>query len=631
MQQPVLAIANRGEIAIRIARTAHRLGWRPVALLGEPDLGSLAAQVVGNVEPVSSELDPEAVVTAAKRAHATALHPGYGFLSERPELSAACERSGILFIGPSPETLEVCGDKLATRAAAERANVPLLPASSPLTLDDEKTWAEHAGQVGYPLMVKVSSAGGGRGLRVARTAGELERSVRSAASEAGGDPTFYLERYLDGARHIEVQVAGDGRRAVALGDRDCSLQRRHQKVIEEAPAPGLSNELRELAHASAVAIANEVRLKGVATVEYLLGNDGTLAFIEVNPRLQVEHTVTEEVTGLDLVEVQLRIATDGVLPKPVAPNGHAIQARLYAEDPAREFLPSPGLIQELDWPDMPRLRVDSGFAAGDEVTGNYDPMLAKFITNGRYRRRAIDTLTDALTQLRVGGIATNRPWLLKLLADERFTSNTHNLSTAGEVVVEHASPAKNDLSSVAAQFIAPLPPPTQFGIMTGRNELRPYDGGSAWQSVGPFRVVGTAAVVFHSIDDGWQETVLLEGCWAAIEGIVVLPTKNGFELSTPRGRWMVAPGPLPKERTAGVSTDGAVRSPMPGTIVTVNVTEGQEVAEGDVLAVMNAMKIEISLAAPFAGRVAAVLAADGELVGSQQVIVRVEPEETADE
>ena len=635
MQQPVLAIANRGEIAIRIASTARRLGWWPVALLGEPDLDSLAARVVGDVEPVSSELDPKAVVAAATRAHATALHPGYGFLSERPELSAACEKAGILFIGPSPETLEICGDKLATRAAAERAKVPLLPASVPLTLDDENTWSQRAEQVGYPLMAKVSSAGGGRGLRAARSAEELDRAIRSAVSEAGGTPTFYLERYLEGARHVEVQVAGDGSRSVALGDRDCSLQRRHQKVIEEAPAPGLPDEIRELAYMSAIAIAEEVQLKGVATVEYLLGNDGTLAFIEVNPRLQVEHTVTEEVTGLDLVEVQLRIATDGVLPEPVAPTGHAIQARLYAEDPSREFLPSPGLIQELDWPEMPGLRVDSGFTAGDEVSGNYDPMLAKFIAHGPDREAAIAALTIALTQLRVGGIATNRPWLLKLLADERFRSNGHDLSTAGDVIVEPSSPTDEDLHAFArAQFMAPLSPPTRLGFMTGRNDAQRAPGPcemGAWRSVGSFRIVGAASMVFHSAEEGWQETVLLDGDIPLEQGVVVLPDDNGFELSTPRGRWIVAPGPLPRERTAGQTSDGAVRAPMPGTIVTVNVSTGQQVSEGDVLAVMNAMKIEISLAAPFDGRVAEVLAAGGELVGSRQVIVRIEPEETADE
>ncbi len=613
--QPVLAIANRGEIAIRIARTARKRGWRPVVLLGEADLSSLAARVVGEVEPLSSEFDPEAVVAAARRAHATALHPGYGFLSERPELSAACEQAGILFVGPSPATLEICGDKLATRAAAERAHVPLLPGSPSLTVDDAAEWSAQAENIGYPLIVKVSNAGGGRGLRVARSADELDRAVRSALSETGADATFYFERYLEGARHVEVQVAGDGTRAVALGDRDCSLQRRHQKVIEEAPAPGLADDIRDVAHRAAVAIAEEVQLKGVATVEYLLGDDGTLAFIEVNPRLQVEHTVTEEVTGLDLVDIQLQIATAGVLPEPVQPTGHAIQARLYAEDPAREFLPSPGLIRALDWPETPGLRVDSGFASGDEVSGKYDPMIAKFIARGPDRDAAIATLQSALTRLRVGGIATNRPWLLELLSDERFRSNSHDLSTASQVSLCVARPGHDDLLALV-------------GAECGGTASRPHAAESAWRSVGPFRIVGPASVTFHSPDAGWQETILLSGNGSDHEGVSVLPTENGCELATPRGRWIVSPGPLPREHAAGQSSDGAVRSPMPGTMVAVHVSVGQQVSEGDVLAVMNAMKIEISLAAPFNGRVSEVLAADGELVGSQQVIVRVEAEES---
>lgn len=637
MTQQVLAIANRGEIAIRIARTARTLGWRPVVLLGKADRYSLAARIIGDVQPVSSEFDPGAVVAAAKRARATALHPGYGFLSERPELSAACEEAGILFIGPSPETLEICGDKLATRAAAERANVPLLPASPALSIEDSGEWSNHAEQVGYPLIVKVASAGGGRGLRVARSADELDRSVRSALNEAGAsgaDATFYFEHYLEGARHVEVQVAGDGSKAIALGDRDCSLQRRHQKVIEEAPAPGLSDETRNLAHSSAVAIAEEVGLKGLATVEFLLGNDGTLAFIEVNPRLQVEHTVTEGVTGMDLVEIQINLATGGTLPEPVPPHGHAIQARLYAEDPAHEFLPSPGVIHRFDWPELPGLRVDAGFDASDEVSGSYDPLIAKFIASGPNRDAAIDVLMSALTQMHVGGIATNRPWLLKLLSDERFQSNNHDLSTAGDVTITPSPPAREDLL-VAAQFIAPSFPPEPLVRSNRRNKLRRYGG--AWQASGPFRIVSPATAVFHNVEEGWQETVLRGGDeapergWApAPEGVSVLPAENGYELSTPRGRWIVARGPLPRERSGAGSTDGAVRAPMPGTMLTVNVEPGQQVSEGDVLAVMNAMKIEITLATPFNGTVTQVHAADGDLVGSKQVIVTVEPKEASD-
>jgi acetyl-CoA/propionyl-CoA carboxylase, biotin carboxylase, biotin carboxyl carrier protein len=616
MQQQILAIANRGEIAIRIARTAERLGWVPVLLLGDADLDSYAARTVGRVEHVESELDPEEVVAAAHRAGASALHPGYGFLSERPELSAACEAAGIVFVGPSPATLEICGDKLATRDAAVRARVPLLPASPPMTTANETQWATHAENVGYPLMVKVSSAGGGRGLRVARSESELNGAVRSALNEAGAsgaDATFYFERFLEGARHVEVQVAGDGETAVALGDRDCSLQRRHQKVIEEAPAPGLSNETRTLAHSYAVAIASEVRLRGVATVEFLLGRDGTLAFIEVNPRLQVEHTVTEEVTGLDIVEIQLQISDGGPLPDPVPPTGHSIQARLYAEDPARNFIPSPGEIRLLDWPEMKGLRFDVGYEAGDSVSGSYDPLVAKVISRGHHRIAAIARLEQALSSLRVAGIATNRPWLLALLRDERFRNNTHDLATAGDVQV---SPGQPDSAALA---------------LVARIMLPQGDGQTAWQSAGPFRIVSPATMVFHGLDADWQVSISPSIGGPVATSSIAIQTEEGFELSTPRGRWLVAPGPLTSKASSLRVTDGAVRSPMPGTIISVNVQPGQEVGEGDVVAVMNAMKIEISLAAPFDGAVTDVHAADGELVGSQQVIVTVAPRGEPDE
>lgn len=614
-QPPILAIANRGEVAIRIARTAARLGWNPVVLLGDADLDSLAARTIGNVARVESELDPDAVVHAALRAGATALHPGYGFLSERPELAAACNEADLVFIGPSAETLTICGDKLATREAAIRAGVPLLPASDALGTQQPEDWTDAANSVGYPLMVKVTNAGGGRGLRVARSESDLEPAVRSALNEAGGtgaDVSFYFERYLEGARHVEVQVAGDGEQVVALGDRDCSLQRRHQKVIEEAPAPGLEAETRRTAHRSAVAICEEVGLKGVATVEFLLGSDGTLAFIEVNPRLQVEHTVTEEVTGLDLVEVQLRIAAGNALPSVVAPQGHAIQARLYAEDASREFLPSPGEIAVLDLPDG--IRIDAGFAAGDTVTSGYDPMIAKLIAHGATRDEAISNLTEALTNLRIAGIATNRPWLLALLANVRFRENTHNLATAGDVNTPLEPPPANDLALLASR-----PAPTGTDAQT------------AWQRSGAFRIAGEAMLAFHGIDDEWQTSVPVRSAAIDEPGSIVLDLGGSYELSTPRGRWQIAPGARPAAAVGERASDGNIQTPMPGTLLSVDVEIGDSVSAGQVVAVMSAMKIEISLAAPFDGEVSYIGAAAGELVGSKQTIVTITAGEQSDD
>ncbi len=614
-QTPILAIANRGEIAIRIARTATRLGWTPVLLLGDADLDSLAARTVGNVARVASELDPEAVVHAALRAGATALHPGYGFLSERPELAAACAEADLLFIGPTAETLTICGDKLATREAAIRAGVPLLPASEALSTQQTQAWEEAANNVGYPLMVKVTNAGGGRGLRVARSESDLEPAVRSALNEAGGasaSVSFYFERYLEGARHVEVQVAGNGEQVIALGDRDCSLQRRHQKVIEEAPAPGLEDETRRIAHHSAVAICEEVGLKGVATVEFLLGSDGTLAFIEVNPRLQVEHTVTEEVTGLDLVEVQLRIAGGDALPATIAPQGHAIQSRLYAEDASRAFLPSPGEIAVLDLPDG--IRIDAGFAAGDTVTSGYDPMIAKLIAHGATRDEAISNLTGALTDLRIAGIATNRPWLLALLADDRFRDNTHDLATAGDVNTPLEPPPASDLALLASR---PVPTGT--------------DTQTAWQRSGSFRIAGEAMLAFHGIDAEWQTSVPVRDSAIDEPGSIVLDRGGSYELSTPRGRWQIGPGARPADAAGERASDGNILTPMPGTLLSIDVEVGDTVNAGQVVAVMSAMKIEISLAAPFDGEVSYIGAAAGDLVGSKQTVVTITAGEQSDD
>lgn len=617
---PVLAIANRAEIAIRIAKTARRLGWQPVLLIGEPDIDSYAAREIGSYEligPAGSELDPALVVTAARRAGADALHPGYGFLSERADLSQACLDTGITFIGPSPATLALCGDKIATRHAAERAGVPTLPASQPLTLSDESAWREAAGKVGYPLIAKVAGGGGGRGLRVAESVETVDAAIRSALREAGASAagtTLYLERYLEGARHVEVQVAGDGEDAVALGDRDCSIQRRHQKVVEEAPAFGLSDALRRDLHGYAVAMAREVALIGVATVEFLLSREGELFFIEINPRLQVEHTVTEEVTGLDLVEVQLSLAHGGPLPEPVAPHGHAIQARLYAEDPLRGFTPSPGEIRLLEWPALSGLRVDAGYESGDVVPSFYDAMIGKLIVHAPDRAAAIDRLAETCDEILIGGIATNRAWLRQLLRLDAFRNERHTLATAETVEV----------------------PRQPTGALTAvASALLPDGTGSAWTSTGPFRVVAPATLALHDMENAWEMHVRydrLASAWKAIADhendalgapAVVIDIDDGFEVSDPSGRWLVALGPLQRQHADVEATDGALRAPMPGTVVAVNVTPGQRVGRGEVLAVMTAMKMEMTLAAPFDGVVASVGCAVGDLVGSRQVLVTI--------
>lgn len=619
MPAPVLAIANRAEIAVRIARTARAHGWMPVVLLGEPDWESYPAREIGNVVRLASggEFDIAAVIEAAHAAGATALHPGYGFLSERSELSRACADAGITFIGPGPETLALAGDKIATRDIAVQHGVPVVPGSEALDLDDTGSWQTVAGSIGYPVIAKVAGAGGGRGLRVARRPDELTAAIQSALNEAGGSGAaaeLFLEHYLEGARHVEIQVAGDGKRAVVLGDRDCSLQRRHQKVVEEAPAPGLPDDLRQQIHDAARTLAEGIELLNLATVEFLVGGDGRFFFMEINPRLQVEHTVTEEVTGLDLVALQFELAEGGSLPEPVKPGGHAIQARLYAEDPFQQFLPSPGLIRALDFPTSSghpgaSLRIDAGYETGDSVPGAYDPMIAKVIVHAPDRERAIAALESSLAGLHVAGIATNRPWLMAALDEGgAFRTNDHDLTTAGTITLDFAPPPDSVLATIIERSV-------------------PY-GSTAWESSGPFRIVSPATATFHGADaSGWQQTVVLDSGNVEVHDPepLVVPVDGGWEIVTTAGRWLVEPGPLPSA-SATAAGDGEIRAPMPGTVLQVLVEAGQQVAADEVVAVLEAMKIEMSLAAPFTGTVSAVAVSAGDLVGLRQVIVSIEPD-----
>ncbi|MFW6075471.1 MAG: biotin carboxylase N-terminal domain-containing protein [Chloroflexota bacterium] len=619
----ILAIANRGEIAVRIARTARALGWEPVALLGAPDLESYAAREIGNVVelPAGGEFEPPAVVQAAQGAGATALHPGYGFLSERPGLARTCEEAGITFVGPSAETLDLCGDKVRSRDVAIEAGVPVVAGSPLLDLEEPQQWSEVAGDIGYPVIVKVAGAGGGRGLRVAFDSGELANAVRSAASEAGSSGAgreLFLEHYLERARHVEVQVAGDGTRAVALGDRDCSLQRRHQKVIEEAPAPGLSAEVRSAIHESAAQMAEAVGLRNLATVEFLVGGDGNFFFMEINPRLQVEHTVTEEVTGFDLVAMQLDLAVGGSLPDPLSARGHAMQARLYAEDPFAEFLPDAGRLKRLEFPRSmasgSRLRIDQGYQSGDTVPGAYDPMLAKIIVWAGDREATIHRLHDALAQMRVAGLATNRPWLIALLQDPRFRDNRHNLHTAGDVVSEWSPPGESAIRQLAK-------------IIAGDRVAA-----TAWDITGAFRIVAPATFTVHGDDPGeWQETVTLPAGWNdEATGIAVESHGNGaYELTTPSGRWVLGIGPRVRDHAASQISDGTLVAPMPGTVLAINAEQGDAVSEGQQVATIEAMKMEISLDAPFDGVVAAIHISAGDLIGAKQPVITITQHEEA--
>ena len=417
-------IANRGEIACRIAATLRAMGVTPVAVYSEADRGALHVRTVadalpiGGPDPRDSYLNIAALLAAAKRSGADAVHPGYGFLAENPAFAEAVEQAGLAFIGPTGEQIRRLGDKRAARALAAKAGVPVVPGAEG---DDPAALARAAGAMGYPVIVKAALGGGGKGMRAVDDAASLAEAIESArriAESAFGDRSIYLEKRLERPRHVEVQVLGDGcGEAIHLFERECSLQRRHQKVIEESPSPAVNETLRERLTFAAVALARAARYRGAGTVEFLVARDGTFHFLEMNTRLQVEHPVTELVTGLDLVQLQLEVAAGGKLPilqEHVRHHGHAIEARIYAEDAARGFLPQAGTVARARWPRGPFVRVDAGVERGDGVPVQYDPILAKLIAWGPDRARAHERLITALDEAVVHGVVTNLPFLCAL-------------------------------------------------------------------------------------------------------------------------------------------------------------------------------------------------------------------------
>jgi acetyl-CoA carboxylase, biotin carboxylase subunit len=461
-------IANRGEIAVRIMRTCRRLGIEVVVAVSDADAGSVPAALadrairIGPASPAQSYLDVDAIVAAAVAAGADAIHPGYGFLSENPRLARACEAAGIVFIGPGPEVLEAAGDKLAARGHAIAAGLPVLPGGQAVPAGGQAVPAGGqavpaggqavpaggqavpaggfsgqagghvralAARIGYPVLVKAAGGGGGRGLRVVTEPGQLADAVAMASAEAGaafGDPRVYLERYVTAARHVEVQLIGDGRNIIHLGDRDCSVQRRYQKVIEEAPAPLLGETLRVSMRAAAVALGQHLKYQGLGTVEFLVDpGQEAFYFLEVNARIQVEHPATEMVTGVDLIAEQIAVAEGRGLRLSQAGVGfreHAIECRINAEDPAAGFRPSPGTVTGAAFPAGPGIRVDTAVQAGSAVPPQYDSLLAKLIVTGADRAGALARLRGALARCRIEGVATNLPLLAALAGDEEFAA-----------------------------------------------------------------------------------------------------------------------------------------------------------------------------------------------------------------
>jgi acetyl/propionyl-CoA carboxylase alpha subunit len=483
-----ILVANRGEIACRILRTLREMGLPSVALVSdaEPDAphAALADDVVP-IGPAESYLDVAAVVGAARQAGAGAIHPGYGYLSQSAAFVRACDKAGLVFIGPTAEAMVALGDKRGSRRTAETLGIPVIPGEQ--DVDRIESAREAAARVEYPVLLKAAGGGGGRGMRLVREPARLEEAFESARREAlssFADARLLVEKYVSPARHVEVQILGDGREAVAVGERECSLQRRYQKVVEEGPCLSLTDRTRREMFDAAVRLARGTGYRNAATVEFLLGPSGQFWFLEVNTRLQVEHPVTEMLTGLDLVRAQVELALGGPLPAPPSPRGHAIEVRINAEDPYRGFLPQAGRVLMLSWPHRPAVRVDSGLREGQDVGPQFDPLLAKMIAWGADRESARRKLIDALREAVVLGVVTNQAFLLQVLESdlfargETFTTTLESTSwTEPPPPPEALAAARQVLSGSGAAASAP-------GADGAADRYSP------WQHLGGFRLGG---------------------------------------------------------------------------------------------------------------------------------------------
>jgi 3-methylcrotonyl-CoA carboxylase alpha subunit len=645
-----LLIANRGEIVCRIARTAKRMGVTSIAVYSDADRNARhvrcadEAYYLGASPAAMSYLDIGKVIELAKRVGADAIHPGYGFLSENAAFAAACVDADLIFVGPPSAAILAMGSKSASKAAMAAVGVPVAPGyhgdeQSPQRL------VEEAARVGFPLIIKASAGGGGKGMQVVHSTAEVTAAIESAqrlARTAFGDDKLLLERYFATARHVEVQIFADQHgEIVTLLDRDCSVQRRHQKIIEEAPAPGLRNEVRAAMAAAAITAARAVGYVGAGTIEFLVDERQNFYFMEMNTRLQVEHPVTECITGIDLVEWQLRIAQGARLPQrqsEIVQRGFAIEARLYAEDPARGYLPSVGAISHLRWPDAASgLRLDTGVDAGDEVSTYYDPMLGKIIAHGESRAAATDLLHSALEQIEIVGVATNRALLTSVLADEEFRR--------GSVGTDYLS-----VRHARLRFAEPEAAALDIALAAVWCATRQTDVNALWEDSRGWRLAGPASTAWVF----GQRSVVVELCapdtYAARLGreefsVRVLERRahslhvecNGQVLrirliDADRELHLFRPGlhaVLRAARTedalqvAAGAEQGSLLTPLPGTIVAVHVAAGQKVARGAPLVTVEAMKMEHTLTAPEAGVVARLAFGLGDRVQAGAVLVEL--------
>jgi 3-methylcrotonyl-CoA carboxylase alpha subunit len=647
-----LLIANRGEIVCRIARTARRLGVRSIAVYSDADRNAQHVRVadeayrLGAAPAADSYLNIAKLIELAKRVGADAIHPGYGFLSENAAFAQACADAGLIFVGPPAAAILSMGSKSASKAAMAAVGVPVAPGYHGSDQSPQRL-AQEAARVGFPLIIKASAGGGGKGMQVVNSAAEVAAAVESAqrlARTAFGDDRLLMERYFPKARHVEVQIFADSHgQTLSLFDRDCSVQRRHQKIIEEAPAPGLRDEVRAAMAQSAVTSAQAVKYVGAGTVEFLVDEAQEFYFMEMNTRLQVEHPVTEMITGLDLVEWQLRIAQGERLPltqSEIKRRGCAIEARLYAEDPAHDYLPSVGRIAHLQWAAAsPGLRQDTGVEAGDEVSTYYDPMLGKIIAWGDSRSTAIELLQRALGEIEIAGVETNRALLASVLADEVFRRDAvaTDFLNVRRKHLRFGDAEATDLDIVLA------------GVWCA---ARRTDANALWADTRGWRPAAPSSTVWRfgsrsvTVDilapdrylartDAKQMTLQVisrdaESLGAECDGkawkvhvFEAAPVLHLFRDGLHAALTMV--GTDDALQAVGGAEQGSLLTPLPGTIVALHVAPGERVARGAPLVTVEAMKMEHTLTAPYDGVVSRVAFGLADRVQAGAILVELAP------
>jgi 3-methylcrotonyl-CoA carboxylase alpha subunit len=665
-------IANRGEIAVRVARTCRRLGIRTIGVYSEADADAMhvgacdEAHLLGPAVARESYLNVQRILDMARRTRAQAIHPGYGFLSENAGFAEACAEAGLTFIGPPAGAIRAMGSKSAAKALMEKAGVPLVPGYHG-EAQDFATLEREAQGIGFPVLIKASAGGGGKGMRIVERAADLEAAVAGAKREAAsafGDDRVLIEKYLTRPRHIEMQVFADMHgNAIHLFERDCSVQRRHQKVLEEAPAPGMSAARRRQMGSAAVAAAHAVGYVNAGTVEFIADESGEFYFMEMNTRLQVEHPVTEMITGLDLVEWQLRVASGQALPlaqEQVAINGHAIEARIYAEDPNRDFLPAAGTIQRLRQPAATaHVRVDTGVREGDEIGVHYDPMIAKLVAWDVDRDAAVRRLRAALADYQIVGLTTNVQFLMAVVAHRAFATAHHEpgLLDTGLIarykreLLPEAQPASDETLALAV-----LSELTRIDAQAHTAAAQAADRWSPWNLRDGWRLNEDNYHVF-AFQDGEREVA-----------VTAHYRPGGYQLDLPNGSvtaraepegdgklvadlggarlhaavvrsgrqlTVFAAGASHRlelkefESVADEEGGGSLAAPMPGSVVEVLVREGQAVDKGAALMIIEAMKMEHTIAAPAAGTIAQVLFRKGDQVKEGEQLFRIEPSPAA--